>query len=174
MKSRCFKLYRAYIHLDHFVKCGQFFVELNFKRLYRSSGKEKGSRCLVFASSTKREIRHFHVVVVRWRQRSVQKSVMHVQSCCFADLNLLLFCRSRWRRRCRRCCLSFVLTNNQDFYPIKKEPRFHWRNFQDAAWHIASFSSYFIVRVMKVSVNCHIISESYIVYFFVLGVKVYF
>ena len=26
---------------------------------------------------------------------------MHVQSCCFANLNLLLFCRSRWRRRRR-------------------------------------------------------------------------
>ena len=25
---------------------------------------------------------------------------MHVQSCCFAHLNLLLFCHSRWRRRC--------------------------------------------------------------------------
>ena len=120
MKLRCFKLYRAYIHLDHLVKCWQSFVELNSKRLYRSSGKEKGSRCLVFASSSKREIRQFYVVVVRWRQRSVQKSVMHVQSCCFADLNLLLFCRSRWRRRCRRCCLSFVSTNNQDFYPKKR------------------------------------------------------
>ena len=32
---------------------------------------------------------------------------MHVQSCCFADLNLLLFCRSRLRRR--RRCLSFLL-----------------------------------------------------------------
>ena len=32
----------------------------------------------------KREIRHFHVVVVQWQQRNVQKSVMHVQSCCFA------------------------------------------------------------------------------------------
>ena len=149
MKSRCFKLYRAYIHLHHLVKCWQFFVELNSKRLYRSSGKEKGSRCLVFASSTKRESRQFHVVVVRWRQRNVQKSVMHVQSCCFANLNLLFFCRSRWRRR---CCLSFILTNNhRDFYPIKKEPRFHWCNFEDAALHIASFSSYIIVLV-----NCHI------------------
>ena len=86
-------------------------------RVYRSSGKEKGSRCLVYASPTKREISQFHVVVVRWRQRNVQKSVMHVQSCCFADLNLLLFFRSRWRRR---CCLSFVSTNNQDFYPKKR------------------------------------------------------
>ena len=40
-------------------------LQLNSTRLYRSSGKEKESRCLVFTSSTKREIRQFHVVVVR-------------------------------------------------------------------------------------------------------------
>ena len=33
-----------------------FFWELNCKRLYQSSGKEKESRCLVFMSSTKRGI----------------------------------------------------------------------------------------------------------------------
>ena len=43
----------------------------------------------MFPSSTKREIRHFHVVAVQRRLRNVQKSVMHVQSCCSA--NLLLF-----------------------------------------------------------------------------------
>ena len=37
----------------------------------------------------------FHVVVVQ--QRNVQKCMMHVQSCCFANLNLLLFRRSRYR-----------------------------------------------------------------------------
>ena len=68
---------------------------MDSKRLHRSSGKERESRCLVFTSSTKREIWQFHVVVVQWRQRNVQKSVMHVQSRCFTDLNLLLFCRSR-------------------------------------------------------------------------------
>ena len=31
-----------------------------------------------------REIRNFHVVVVLRRLRNVQKSVVHVQSCCFA------------------------------------------------------------------------------------------
>ena len=35
----------------------------------------------------------------QWQQRNVQKSAMQVQSCCFANLKLLLFCRSR--------CLSF-------------------------------------------------------------------
>ena len=80
------------------------FLELNSKRLYQSSGKEKESRCFVFTSSTKLEIRHLHVVVLLRRQGIVQKSVMHVQSCSFANLNLLLYCRSRCRRR--RCCLS--------------------------------------------------------------------
>ena len=42
-----------------FVKCRQFFLELNPKRLYRSSEKAKEIPCLVFTSSRKREIRHF-------------------------------------------------------------------------------------------------------------------
>ena len=71
-------------HLVQFVKCWYFFLEL-----------------------TKREIRYFHVAVVRWRKRNVQKSVIHVHSCCFANLNLLLFCRSRWRLH--RRCLSSLL-----------------------------------------------------------------
>ena len=39
----------------------------------------------------KREIRHFHVVVVQRQQRNVEKSVMHLQSGCFANPNQLLF-----------------------------------------------------------------------------------
>ena len=46
----------------------------------------------MFTSSIKRESRKFHVLVVQRQERNVQKMVMHVQSCCFADLNLLLFC----------------------------------------------------------------------------------
>ena len=59
------------------------------------------------SAKKKREIRHFHVLVVQRQQRNVQKSVMHVQSCWFGNL-LLLFCRSRcrWRRCRRRRCLS--------------------------------------------------------------------
>ena len=78
-------------------------LELNPKGLHQSSGKEKESCCLLFPSSTKREIRHFHVVVVKRRQRNVQKSVMHVQSC------LLLFWRFRCRRR-PRCVNSLITT----------------------------------------------------------------
>ena len=94
-------------HIVQFVKCWQILVELNSKGLYRSYEKEKDRRCLVFKSSTKREIIQFRVVVLQRLQRNVQKSVMHGQSCCFANPNLLLFCRFRWRRR--RHCSSFLL-----------------------------------------------------------------
>ena len=73
--------------------------------------KEKGSCYLVIASSTKREIKHFHVVVVQWRLKNVLKSVMHVQSCCFVNLNLLLCSCSCSRCLRRRCCLSSLMTN---------------------------------------------------------------
>ena len=88
-------------HLVQFVKCGHIFLELNWKGLYQSSGKEKGSCCLVFPSSTKRQIRHFHVVVVQLRLRNVQKNVMHVRRCCFANLNLSPFCSYRCCDRCQ-------------------------------------------------------------------------
>ena len=68
----------------YFVNCRRTLLKLNFKGLYPSSEREiKFRRCL-FTSSIKREIRHFYVVVVQKRERNVQKSVMHVQSCCFA------------------------------------------------------------------------------------------
>ena len=40
---------------------------------------------LPFASAKKLEIWSFHIVVMQGRQRNVQKSVMHVQSCFFAN-----------------------------------------------------------------------------------------
>ena len=67
----------------YFVKCRRTLLKLNFKGPYSSSEREiKFHRCL-FTSSIKREIRHFHVVVVQKRERNVQKSVMQVRSCCF-------------------------------------------------------------------------------------------
>ena len=69
-----------------FVKCWHFFG-VEFERTV----------------STKSGIWHFQVVVVQRQQRNVDKTapVLHVQSCCFANLNLLLLCRSRSRRRRR-------------------------------------------------------------------------
>ena len=91
------------------------FLVLNSKGLHQSSGKEKESCCLLFPSSTKREIRQFHVVVVQRRQRNVQnKRFARAESCCFACLNLLLFCRSRCRRR--RCVNSLLVNLSKDVF----------------------------------------------------------
>ena len=84
-----FKLYCVYFTSFNPTNVGDFFWRWILKDcIDRSSGREKENRCLVFKSSTKREIRHFQVVVVQRRQRNVRTSVMHMQSCCFAYLNL--------------------------------------------------------------------------------------
>ena len=44
-------------------------------------------------SFIKREIRYFNVVIVQQQQSKSRKGLMYLQSCCFAYLNLLLFCR---------------------------------------------------------------------------------
>ena len=65
------------------------FWGLNSKGLYQTFRKRKRSCGLVFASWTKREFRHFHVVVVQRlrRQRNVQKK---------RDARAkLLFCQSK-------------------------------------------------------------------------------
>ena len=84
-------------------------LELNSKGLYQSSGKGKQDCCFVLPSSTKREIRLFHIVVVQRRQTEKYhtKKRDHVQSCYFAKLNLLVYCRSPCRRR-RRWCPWFI------------------------------------------------------------------
>ena len=85
-----------------------FFLQLNSKRLYQSLGKEKQGRCLVFTSSTKREIWHFHDVYSGSDGKETYKRARCTSKFFFANLNLLLFSRSRWRRRCR--CLSSLLS----------------------------------------------------------------
>ena len=72
------------------------FSGLNPKGPYISLEKEKENFCVVltYTINRAREIRKFHVAVVQERLRNVQKSVMQVQSCFFANLKLLCFCCS--------------------------------------------------------------------------------
>ena len=86
-------------HVIHFVKFLANFSGRNLinpKGLYQSTGKEKENWCHLLTSSNKREIliRHFHVVVVQRWQINFQNSMVHVQSCCVANLNLFATCTS--------------------------------------------------------------------------------
>ena len=119
---RCLKLSRAYSISFNSSNVGKFFLELNSKGLHQSSGKEKKKFLFLFPSSTKREIRQFHVIVVQRRQRNVQKSVAQLQSWCFACLNLLLFCHSRYRRRCHyvNSLLKYSTNLIRSFFSARK------------------------------------------------------
>ena len=71
------------LQVTNFVKCRLTLLTLNPYKDHIQVQKERGNFVVARVTSClKREIRHFHVVVVQWRQRNVQKSVMHVQSCC--------------------------------------------------------------------------------------------
>ena len=63
------------------VKCRQISLDLISWGPHSSLERERKFLRRLFTSSIKREIRHFHVVVVQQRRRNVQKSVMHVQTC---------------------------------------------------------------------------------------------
>ena len=78
------------------------FLELNTEGLYRSLGKEK--EIVVLCS---RPPQYVKIGVSRCRCATMTKKGTKMQSCCFANLNLL-FCHSRCRR-CRRCLSSVIL-----------------------------------------------------------------
>ena len=95
MDSHCFKLHRAYLISFNLSNVGEIFwvkSERTLSKVWR-----KIHFCVVFTDSLYRtcEIRRFHVAVAQQRLR-----VMHMQSCSFANLNLLLFAVRR--RRCKK------------------------------------------------------------------------
>ena len=94
----------------YFVKCRRTLLKLNFKGPYPISEREIEFRRCLFKISIKREIRHFHIVVVQKRQRNVQKSVMHVQSCCFAYWTYCLFVFLTFSLRSCRWILKSLFT----------------------------------------------------------------
>ena len=89
------------IHRSYFISFNlqmlAKFSGLNLKGPYLSLEKDKEIFCVVLTYPIKRarQIRKFHVAVVQRRLRNIQKRVMHVQSCYFANINLFLFYRSR-------------------------------------------------------------------------------
>ena len=61
-----------------------FFQELISWGPHSSLEGQREIRRRFFASSIKRAVRHFDVVVVQWRQRNVQKKRDAVHICCFS------------------------------------------------------------------------------------------
>ena len=85
LNSGYLKLYRAYPVSFNSTNVGKCFRSLILKPVSKFKKRKEKVVFLCSLSSKKREIRHSHVVVVQRGQRNVQKSVMHVQSFCFAN-----------------------------------------------------------------------------------------
>ena len=106
------------------------FTRVDFLGRDSSFEREGKVRRHLFTFSINREIRHFHVVVVQWRQRNVQKSVMHVQSCCFAHQTYRVFSLTwsasmqiYWNKRKRLHKKRVQLP--QDWFRTPTWPSFH-------------------------------------------------
>ena len=116
------------------------FTGVEFERTVSkfTKRKKKENRCLVFTSPLKLEIRKFHVVVARWRQRNVRKRRDARAKLLFCLSNLLLFCRSR----CRHRCISSLLSS---------EAHAHWNRFfktQFCDHCFCRLQAYFAARTM--------------------------
>ena len=72
-------------HLVYFVKCWQMFLELNSKRLYQSSGKEK--KVVVLCSRPRQNVNSGTFMLQSGNDGTemYKKSLMHVHCCCFTN-----------------------------------------------------------------------------------------
>ena len=104
-----FKLHRDYSNLLYFVKCMRTLLELKSRRVrliqelikvWKEKENSGKFRPCLFTSCVKRKTKHFHVAVVQWRQRNVQKQDARAKLLSYL-LNQLLFLCSRCRRRHR-------------------------------------------------------------------------
>ena len=107
-----FAFFQTSSMLFNFIFCQ--IMRLNPKEPYLCLEKERFCVVVIYSIKRAREIRKFHVIfAVVQRRQEMYRSVTHVQSCCVVNINLLLLCRSRCRRRRRG--LSFQLLGSRNF-----------------------------------------------------------
>ena len=105
MNSRCLKLYRTYSISFNSSNVGKFFWSWILKDCIKVQKLKK--KVVVLCSRPWQNVK-LGTLISRCSRaitaKKCTKSVMHVQSYCFATINQLSFCRSSCRRRGR--CLS--------------------------------------------------------------------
>ena len=113
--------------VSNFIDCFKFhlicqmlakFSGVESERTVSMFRKEKKHFRVLFTYSIKRarEIGEIHVAIVQQWLRNVQKSVIHVQICCFANSKPILFCHFFCCRR--RSCWSSLLLWSRNFATI--------------------------------------------------------
>ena len=96
MKSRCFKLYRAYSIPFNSSNLRNFFRSSILKDCIDVQKEKTKAVALCSRPDTKREIRYFHQCRTRGvTAKKCTKKRDARAKLCFANLNLLLLCRRR-------------------------------------------------------------------------------
>ena len=118
MNSQCLKLNRAHSISFNSSNVGNFFFEFN--PIYLKDCikvQEKKSKVVVSCSRPQQNVKLLQAVSRGSRATMADKCTksVHVQSCCFANLNLLRYCRSRCGR-CRHCLSSITVRKCVEFY----------------------------------------------------------
>ena len=125
VNSFCFKLYLTFSILFNSANNGTFFWSWIPKGYVEVQKKKKEIAVLCWHPLQNMKL----VIVMQGQQRNVQKRMMHMQSCCFANLKLLLFCHSRCH--CRHRWLSCLISS------VRKQPTFHYAtNGIPMKWHL--------------------------------------
>ena len=88
VNSQCFKLHRSYSISFNLSNLGKIFWTESERTISELRKRKRNFLCYVHLL---REVRKFHVTVMQQSLKNVQKNVMHVRSCCFTNINLLLF-----------------------------------------------------------------------------------
>ena len=83
-EKRCLKSEFTFLQTQSQLFQITYFVKVTWDR-------ERKFCCCLFTPSIKHEISHFHVVLMQWWQRNVQKTVMQEQICCFANQTYCFF-----------------------------------------------------------------------------------
>ena len=117
-----FALFQTSSMLFSFIFCQ--IMRLNPKEPYLCLEKERFCVVVTYSIKRAREIRKLQSCN---DGKEMYRSVTHVQSCCVVNINLLLFCRSRCRRR--RRWLSFQLLWSRNFATMVT-----WRHTSPLYW----------------------------------------
>ena len=93
VNSHCFKLHRSYSISFNLSNVGGIFWVKSKRTVSKFRKRKRNFLCCAhLLHKAGPWNRKFHVAVVQQRLRNVQKSVMHVQSWFFANLNLFFCC----------------------------------------------------------------------------------
>ena len=142
------------------------FLQLNPKGLHLSLEEAKERICFTcFLSTSSRENRKFHVVVMLWRPKSYKKAWCTCKVVVLlVYLNLLLFCRSRSRRRGR--CLMIhaqIIGGGVQFWFFDEHRRlFHIKILRGCFQKIGScFCKSNFVLEKREAKSCHLCCVTY-------------